>query len=393
MTTSLTDVTNPSIHQLVCVGINPVDPTHSGLITSYNVKSVLRLIETAENVPEFMHGGDKTNQRVVLVDGADPSKLNRELTEDIITSLDSLPRPTMIMCRSGARATAAARIYSATKFGESADSVLETAISKGEKWTESQNLKNWVSSTLVPTPDFIFRQLFDKDSSTYTYLLGDRLTGEAILIDPVDTHVNRDLQIAKDLNLKVKYGVNTHAHADHITGTALLREAIVSKNAEKGVTNAPFMSVISRSSTAKADLLVDNHEKIYFGNRFIEARYTPGHTAGCTSFVLDDKSAVFTGDALLIRGCGRTDFQGGSADTLYDSVHNEIFTLPDTCDVFPAHDYQGRIKSSVAEEKMLNPRLGGGNTKEEFVKIMSELKLAAPKLLDIAVPKNLNCGV
>jgi sulfur dioxygenase len=154
-----------------------------------------------------------------------------------------------------------------------------------------------------------------------------------------------------------------------------------------------FRSAISRASLAKADLLLNPGDKIYFGSRFIEARATPGHTDGCMSFVVDDHSMVFTGDTLLVRGCGRTDFQQGSAETLYNSVHKQLFTLPDSCTVFPAHDYNGRTASSIGEEKMFNPRLGVGKSSADFKKIMDELNLPRPKMIDVAVPMNLNCGV
>ena len=287
---------------------------------------------------------------------------------------------------SGARATAVARLYLASKRGVSAPAVLANATEGEETWVKNGKLVAWVEQSLQE-PTFIFRQLFEKESGTYTYLLGDGVSKEALLIDPVDTKVDRDLDYATSLGLKVTIGLNTHAHADHITGTGLLREKIAAAG------GGPFQSCISKRSGAKADLLVDDGERLYFGSRYVTARSTPGHTGGCTSFVLDDESMVFTGDTLLIRGCGRTDFQDGSSETLYDSVHNQIFSLPDACRVCPAHDYQGRTESSVGEEKALNPRLGGGKTKAEFVQIMADLKLSNPKMLDIAVPKNMNCGV
>lgn len=225
----------------------------------------------------------------------------------------------------------------------------------------------------------LFRQLFEKESSTYTYLLADPVSKEGIFIDPVDVTADRDAQLAKDLGLKIIYAINTHVHADHITGTRLLREALGCK------------SMLAKVSGGQADLLFEHGDKIHFGSRYITALATPGHTAGCTSFVLDDKSMVFTGDALLVRGCGRTDFQGGSAETLYESVHREILSLPETTIVYPAHDYKGFTSTSVEEEKRLNPRLT--KSKEEFVKIMAGLGLPYPKKIDVAVPANIKCGV
>jgi sulfur dioxygenase len=154
-----------------------------------------------------------------------------------------------------------------------------------------------------------------------------------------------------------------------------------------------FKSVISEASGAKADVKVGDGGKVEFGGRHVSVRLTPGHTAGCASFVLDDESMVFTGDTLLIRGCGRTDFQGGSSENLFKSVKQQLFTLPEACVVYPGHDYKGMCSSSIAEEKMLNPRLGRGITEASFVKIMQDLKLATPKRLQEVLPKNMNCGV
>jgi len=226
------------------------------------------------------------------------------------------------------------------------------------------------------------KQLFDDESSTYTYLLWDTTTNDAIVVDPVDIQVDRDLKEVKDLGLHLVYGVNTHAHADHITGTHLLKQNVLG-----------LQSVIAEASGAVADVHVHPGDRIVFGRRFIEVRATPGHTDGCLSYVADDQSFVLTGDALLIQGCGRTDFQGGSAEKLYDSVHTQLFTLPDSTIVYPAHDYKGRTSSTIGKEKETNPRLGGGKTKAEFVDIMANLNLDPPKKIDVAVPANLRCGV
>ena len=227
-----------------------------------------------------------------------------------------------------------------------------------------------------------FRQLFDDESSTYTYLLWDKDSKDGILIDPVDIQVDRDLQVVKEEGVTLIYGVNTHAHADHVTGTGLLKQKV-----------SGLKSIISKSSGALADQHVVPGDKITFGSRFVEVRATPGHTAGCVSYVTDDSKLVFTGDALLIHGCGRTDFQEGSADTLYDSVHSQLFTLPEDCVVYPAHDYKGRTSSTIGDEKINNPRLGASKTKSEFLDIMNNLNLSRPKKIDIAVPANMRCGV
>ena len=226
------------------------------------------------------------------------------------------------------------------------------------------------------------KQLFDTESSTYTYLLWDAETKDAIVVDPVDTQAERDVQEATDLGLTLVYGVNTHAHADHITGTYLLKQKIPG-----------LQSVIAEHSGAAADIHINAGDRIVFGRRFLEARSTPGHTNGCLSLVADDESFVLTGDALLIQGCGRTDFQGGSSATLYESIHTQLFTLPLETVVYPAHDYMGRLSSTIGQEKESNPRLGQGKTKEEFMEIMAKLNLAYPKKIDVAVPANMRCGV
>lgn len=316
--------------------------------------------------------------------------LSLPLADSLCRSLDDLPRPTLVSCMSGSRATAVSRMYLARSRGVGAEEVISVAEKKNEPWAKNAKLVAWIKECLgdsgasVPAP-LVFRQLFDKESSTYTYLLGDSKTKKAILIDPVDVHAARDIKVAQDLGLTLIYGVNTHAHADHVTGTSAVRDLL-----GKG---SGYKSVISRASGAKADVKFEHGDKIVFGERYVSVRLTPGHTAGCASFVLDDKSMVFTGDTLLIRGCGRTDFQEGSSKNLYESVRQQLFTLPESCTVYPGHDYKGLTSSSIGEEKALNPRLGGNTTEAQFVKIMKELKLATPKRLEEVLPKNMNCGV
>ncbi|PON83357.1 Metallo-beta-lactamase [Trema orientale] len=220
----------------------------------------------------------------------------------------------------------------------------------------------------------LFRQLFEKESSTYTYLLADASHPDrpALLIDPVDKTVERDLSLIKDLGLKLIYAMNTHVHADHVTGTGLIKTKV------PGV-----KSVISKASGSKADILIEPGDKIQFGSLFLEVRATPGHTLGCVTYVTGDgpdqpqPRLAFTGDALLIRGCGRTDFQ--------------IFTLPKETFVYPAHDYKGFSVSTVGEEILYNPRLT--KNEETFKGIMENLNLAYPKMIDIAVPANMVCGL
>uniref|UniRef100_H3CHF6 Persulfide dioxygenase ETHE1, mitochondrial n=1 Tax=Tetraodon nigroviridis TaxID=99883 RepID=H3CHF6_TETNG len=228
----------------------------------------------------------------------------------------------------------------------------------------------------VPVVDFY---LFESESSTYTYLLADPETKEAVLIDPVLETIDRD-QLVHELGLNLKVAVNTHCHADHITSTGMMKKRLVG-----------LKSAISKLSGATADILLSENDKITFGRHFLTVLETPGHTDGCVSLLIEDKSMVFTGDALLIRGCGRTDFQQGSPEKLYESVHQKIFTLPDECLVYPAHDYLGRTVSTVGEERKFNPRLT--KSMDEFVNIMKNLNIPKPKKIDISVPANLVCGV
>jgi len=227
----------------------------------------------------------------------------------------------------------------------------------------------------------IFRQLFDPQSSTYTYLLGCGKSRDAILIDPVFEQVRRDGALIDELGLKLLYTLETHVHADHVTGAWLLKQRTGSR-----------IAVATASTAQGADLYLKHGDKIAFGTRQIEVRATPGHTHGCLSFVLDDESMAFTGDCLLIRGCGRTDFQEGEPHDMYRSVHLQLFTLPDFCTLYPAHDYRGLTSTSVAEEKRYNPRLGGALSENDFVGYMENLNLPHPKKIDIAVPANLKCG-
>lgn len=229
--------------------------------------------------------------------------------------------------------------------------------------------------------DLIFRQIQDPTSSTYTYLLADPKTHEAILIDPVFERAQRDAALLEELGLQLKYTLDTHLHADHITAAWRLRQMLGSK-----------IVIAAAAGTRGADIELQPGDELRFGDRSLVARATPGHTSGCMSFVLDDQSMVFTGDALLIRGAGRTDFQQGDARTLYQSVKTQLFTLPDDCVVYPAHDYAGRTASSIYEEKRFNPRLGGDRDEGDFEGFMKNLGLAHPKRIDEAVPANAVCG-
>ena len=227
----------------------------------------------------------------------------------------------------------------------------------------------------------IFRQLFDPASSTYSYILGDEASREAIIIDPVFDQAHRDIALLRELNLKLVASVDTHVHADHITGAWLLRQHFGSR-----------IALAAQGGAEGVDQPLQHGDRVAFGGRSLEARATPGHTDGCMTLVLDDKSMAFTGDALLIRGCGRTDFQQGSAERLFRSVHEQIFSLPDTCTIWPGHDYAGNTSSSVGEERRYNPRLGGDVREADFIGYMKNLGLAHPRMIDVAVPANLHCG-
>lgn len=230
----------------------------------------------------------------------------------------------------------------------------------------------------------IFRQLFDKESSTYTYLLADRATGEAALIDPVLEHVARDSKLVADLGCRLVSVFDTHVHADHVTGAGKLRELTSAKT-----------HVSARGGAPCADVEMQDGHVTRVGNITFTALATPGHTNGCMCFVVaaeGEPLRVFTGDALLVRGCGRTDFQEGDAATLWRSVHEKLFSLPDDTLVYPAHDYRGFTVTTIGEEKRLNPRLGESMTLESFVTLMKNLDLPPPGKIHEAVPANRACG-
>lgn len=227
----------------------------------------------------------------------------------------------------------------------------------------------------------IFRQLFDAQSSTYTYLLGDPRSRRAVLVDPVFEQHFRDSALVRELDLTLAYTLETHVHADHVTGAWLMKEATGS-----------LVAIAGAAGATGADRLLSDGDRLEVGDLAIEVLATPGHTAGCLSFVVHEAKLVVTGDALLIRGSGRTDFQGGDATTLFRSVREKLFALPPDFTVYPGHDYDGRSASSIGEERRHNPRLGDGVRQEDFVGYMASLGLPHPKKLAVAVPANLACG-
>ena len=284
-----------------------------------------------------------------------------------------------------------AAIYVGREQSWSAARTLTWAAEAGLQFVSVQALRNWVALAVEPMllqsgdavgdpRGLIFRQLWDTTTSTFTYLLGDPSTRQAIIIDPVLERAERDAMLARELGLHLTLALNTHVHADHISGTGKLKSLV------------PGLRSAIGTPGAHADVHLKDGDAVHFGGRSLRARATPGHTGGCFSFVLDDESAVFTGDALFVRGCGRTDFQVGNATTLYDSITRVIFALPTACTIYPGHDYNGHTRSTVGEERLFNPRLGAGRSLSEFVAIMGSLNLPPPKLLDVSVPANLLDG-
>jgi len=221
------------------------------------------------------------------------------------------------------------------------------------------------------------RQLYDADTSTYTYLVADESTRKAVLIDPVREALARDVALVSELGFELAYVLETHVHADHVTSAGKLAE----------LTGA--VTAASPLGAECATMRLRHGEVLKLGALEIKALGTPGHTKDSLSFLIEDN--VFTGDALLVRGTGRTDFQSGDAGELYDSITKTLFSLPDSTKVWPGHDYRGHTQSSIGEERNYNPRLAGKD-REEFIRIMSELRLAPPKKIHEAVPANLACG-
>ena len=225
----------------------------------------------------------------------------------------------------------------------------------------------------------IFRQIFDPISSTYTYLLAERIGGEALLIDPVLEHTDNYLKLITELDLKLVLAMDTHIHADHVTATGKLAK----------LTDC-LSAIGEQAQTECVSLKFTEDEIIKADNLAVRAIYTPGHTDDSYSFLMKDR--VFTGDTLLIRGTGRTDFQNGDPAAQYDSLFNRLLTLPEDTLVYPAHDYEGRTVSTIYEEKRFNPRLQV-NSRQQYIDQMNALELDPPRLIDVAVPANRQCGL
>lgn len=225
------------------------------------------------------------------------------------------------------------------------------------------------------------RQLFDASSSTCTYLLADEKTREAVLVDTVFEQFARDAALVRELGLRLVATLETHVHADHVTAAWLFHQ-----------THESAIVVSKRAGVEGATRGVDEGDVVTFGGEALTVLATPGHTDGCITYVTKDKKAAFTGDALLIRGAGRTDFQQGDAGALFHSITDKILALPDDCLLYPGHDYAGRTVTSVAEERAHNPRFGGGANERDFVGYMTNLNLPHPKQIDVAVPANMRAG-
>ena len=224
----------------------------------------------------------------------------------------------------------------------------------------------------------LFRQLFERESSTYTYLIAPRVGGEAVLIDPVKSEVGKYLQLIDELNLRLVFAIDTHVHADHVTALGDLRSA------------SNCVTVMGEQSKAECvSRKVSDGERIEVGGLELRALYTPGHTDDSYSFVMPDR--VLTADTLLIRGTGRTDFQNGDPAAEYESLFGKLLRLPEQTLVYPGHDYRGWTVSSIGEERAHNPRLQV-RSKDEYIALMRGLRLPNPKQMDVAVPANLACG-
>ena len=227
----------------------------------------------------------------------------------------------------------------------------------------------------------LMRQLFDASTGTFTYLLADVMSAKGVLIDSVFEQHERDLSLIRELGIELVASIDTHAHADHVSGSWLMQQA-----------TGCAIGLAQAARAENVNLPFRHGDRVEFGSRFLAVRSTPGHTDGCLTYVLDDQTMAFTGDALLVRGSGRCDFQQGDPGTLWRSIHGQIFSLPDFCLLYPGHDYMGRNVTSVAEEKAFNARLGGGADERDFIGHMQAMNLPHPHRIAEALPGNLRSG-
>lgn len=244
--------------------------------------------------------------------------------------------------------------------------------------TSSRSLATYIKRQ-PHSGNFFLRQFFDRESCTYSYLLADAQSKEAVIIDPVIDLIERDFETVVELGLDMKYALSTHEHSDHMEAAAVLKKRL-----------PRCKTVISAASGAKADILVRHGDIIKFGGHNLEVRATPGHTNGCVTYVCHAEGVAFTGDTLLIRGCGRTDFKEGNPETLYDSIFNQIFSLPNNFRLYPGHDYRGRTVTTVMEEKRYNPRLN--RSRQEFIQLMKTLNLAYTNQMEHELPSSFQDG-
>eukprot|EP01066_Platyproteum_vivax_P014337 Platyproteum_vivax@DN6424_c0_g1_i1.p1 len=311
-------------------------------------------------------------------------KLTFSLAEKVSEAMEDLPKPVLVQCHTARRASAVVTLshistHPKMNIGDLAEYEKGNCIYK-----DKEPLCGWVDGYLRAKSMPLDEDM--SESSTYTYLLADPASREAVLIDPVLEQVPRDVQLCNQLGLKLVYAINTHVHADHITGTGALKQLIPGLESVLGAGAA--------SAGAQADLFVKHDDRLYFGERYLQVRNTPGHTQACVSLVTDDGMKAFTGDALLIRGCGRIDFNADEVDAatqLTESVVNQIFTLPDLCGIYPGHDYKGVLMSTVIEEKKYNKRFARGA--EGLRKIMKDLNLPKPNCMDTALKANMVDGL
>ncbi len=295
-----------------------------------------------------------------------------------LAELGPKDRPVAVYCRSGRRSGAAAQLLLEAGFASVSDlGGLSDASQVAEFATQIFYEPFPRGPALTDELPMQVRQLFDQDTFTFTYLLIDDATREAVMIDPVREQLERDIRLLSELGLTLKYALETHVHADHVTSAAALAE------------RTGALTAASKLGAACAMRHLRDGDVVRFGDTTLRVLETPGHTQDSLSFYASGH--VFTGDALFVRGTGRTDFQNGDAGALYDSITQKLFVLPEQTVVWPGHDYHGHAVSTIGEERRHNPRLAG-KTREEFGAIMSELNLAPPKRIQVAVPANLACG-